>query len=108
MRPRPLRLTARPTQRMGMGPPPMGTVDPYLNTKAHRKWAAQVLQRAGYRCEDPNHDPRYPRGGKLHADHVRERRDAPELALALSNGVARCPRCHIQKTHRERARRMSE
>jgi 5-methylcytosine-specific restriction enzyme A len=108
MRSRPLRLTARPTQRMGMGPPPMGTVDPYLNTPAHRKWAADVLKRADYRCEDPNHDPQYPRSGiRLHADHIVERRDGGSLT-SMNNAMARCVRCHAQKTHRERARRMRE
>ena len=107
MKPRPLRLTARPTQRIGLGPPPQGTADPYLLTKEHRAWAAAVLKRANYQCEDPQHDPRRPRGGKLHADHIKERRDFPQLATSLANGRALCPACHSLKTLRERARRMS-
>ena len=85
----------------------MGTVDPYLLTKEHRAWAAAVLRRAGFRCQDPQHDPRRPRNTKpLHADHVKERRDYPELATDLNNGMARCVQCHVRKTNRERARRM--
>lgn len=107
MRPAPPRLTLRSTQRIGLGPPPQGTADPHLLTKEHRKWAAAVLRRANYQCEDPQHDPRRPRGGKLHADHIRERRDAPELALSANNGMARCVACHVAKTLRERAKRMA-
>jgi len=108
LKPAPPRLTARPTQRIGLGIPSQGTVDPYLQTKEHRAWSAAVLRRANYRCEDPLHDPRYPRSGiRLHADHVAERRDRPDLALRLDNGLSRCSRCHVAKTLRERAKRMS-
>lgn len=101
-----MRLTARPTQRFGLGAFPMRTASPELLTKEHRAWAAAVLRRADYQCEDPQHDPRRPRTGKLHADHIKERRDFPELALSISNGMARCPACHTRKTLRERAKRM--
>lgn len=105
MRPKPLRLTARPTQRIGLGTP--SQAGQHLKTADHRKWAAAVLKRAGYRCEDPQHDPRRPRGGKLHADHIVERRDDFLLAFDLRNGMARCPACHTAKTLRERAKRMA-
>jgi len=109
MRPTPPRLTMRPTQRIGLGPPPQGGTDPYLLTKEHRKWSAAVLRRANYSCEDPQHDPRYPRSGiRIHADHVVERRDRPDLALRLDNSMARCTRCHTIKTLRERAKRMAQ
>jgi len=98
----------RPTQRIGLGPPPQGGTDPYLLTKEHRKWSAAVLKRANYQCEDPQHDPRYPRSGiRLHADHVVERRDGGSLTSA-NNGLARCARCHTVKTLRERAKRMAQ
>jgi 5-methylcytosine-specific restriction enzyme A len=106
MRPALPRLTARSTQRIGLGPPPGGTADPHLLTKEHRAWAAAVLRRANYQCQDPEHDPRRPRGGKLHADHIKERRDYPELSLDIRNGLARCVQCHVKKTLRERAKRM--
>lgn len=108
MRPRPLRLTARPTQRLGNAPSVLANGDPALKSRDHRAWAEAVLKRARYTCEDPAHDPRKPRTGiKLHADHIRERRDAPELAFDLGNGLARCVGCHMRKTHRERAKRMA-
>jgi len=106
MRPTPPRLTMRPTQRIGLGSPPQGGTDPYLLTKEHRAWSAAVLKRANYQCEDPQHDPRRPRGGKLHAHHIQERRDRPDLALSMQNGAALCPACHTRVTLKERAKRM--
>ena len=109
MRPTPPRLTMRPTQRIGLGSPPQGGTDPYLLTKEHRAWSAAVLRRANYQCEDPKHDPRYPRSGiRLQADHVIERRDDMSLALRIDNGMARCGRCHTTKSLRERAKRMAQ
>lgn len=94
--------------------PPMVPVapkraDPELGTAAHKSWAEDVKLRAGYRCEDPDHDSRRPRSGPgvaLYADHVIERQDAPHLALERSNGMGRCAPCHGRKTAAERGRRL--
>lgn len=103
MRPRPPRLTARPTQRIGLAP---SGPDPYLLTPAHRKWSSEVLKRANYRCQDPDHDPHKPRSGIwLAADHIVERRDGGSLTDP-GNGIARCQKCHALKTQRERVKRL--
>lgn len=111
MRPRPMRLTARPTQRLGLGPPPQGTVDPYLKTATHKQWAAFVLKRAGYRCEWVEAGQRctvaYP-PHRLVADHVIERRDDMSKANDPANGRALCVRHHQIKTQMARAKRMRE
>ena len=106
------RLRALPP-RLGKAPSrwPSQTkrTDPELGTAAHRTWARAVKERAGYRCEDPAHDPRQPRGGAgvaVYADHIEERRDAPGKALDISNGMCRCAACHTRKTHRARAERL--
>lgn len=90
-------------------PAPLKRADAELGTAAHKVWAGDVKRRAGYRCEDPDHDERRPRSGPgvaLYADHVIERRDAPQLALDRANGTCRCAACHGRKTAAERDRRL--
>lgn len=101
----PPRLKAAPSRF----PSVQKQTDAELGTAAHRTWAKQVKERAGYRCEDPDHDPRQPRGGAgvaVYADHIEERQDAPDKALDISNGMCRCAACHTRKTHRARAERL--
>lgn len=84
--------------------------DAELGTAAHKDWARAVKERAGYRCEDPDHDARQPRGGPgvtVYADHIEERQDAPCKALDIRNGMCRCAACHTRKTHRARAERIA-
>jgi 5-methylcytosine-specific restriction enzyme A len=111
MKPRPGRLTMRPTQRIGLGSPPQGTVDPYLRSRTHEAWSAAVLKRAGYRCEAtmPNGTrcPKTQPPSRLHADHVVERRDNSDRAADLANGMCLCVSHHVAKTLRERARRLA-
>lgn len=84
--------------------PPPKKADPELQTAAHEAWRLQVLNRAGWRCEDCG--ARGGRGGvMLYADHVTERRDGGALHDP-ANGKARCARCHSKKTAAERARRL--
>lgn len=81
--------------------------DPYYLTPEHKAWAAAVIARAGGRCQDPTCRARhYPRQ-RLFADHVKERRDRPDLALDISNGRALCGSAHTRKTLAERAKRMA-
>jgi 5-methylcytosine-specific restriction protein A len=78
----------------------------HYGTAQHKAWAAEVIRRAGGRCQDPDHEET----GKPYrvvADHVREVKDAPHLALDPRNGLARCWPCHTRKTNRERARRQA-
>lgn len=84
--------------------PPPKTTDPYYGTAEHKRWAEDVRQRAGGVCQDPQHE-----GSRLVckgvADHIKERRDHPELQLEPSNGLYRCWPCHQRKTYQERAKR---
>ena len=82
--------------------------DAHYGTPAHKAWARAVKERAGWKCEDPDHDPRTPRaGGHVYADHIEERRDAPERELDLSNGRCVCAACHTRKTAKARTTRLS-
>lgn len=84
--------------------------DQHLGTAAHKDWSRKVKERAGYRCEDPEHASSTPRSGPgvvLYADHIQERQDAPHLALDLNNGMCRCAPCHVRKTHQARAQRLA-
>ena len=85
-------------------PPPKQT-DPYYGTAEHKAWAGDVKQRAGGVCQDPEHEgPRLVCKGV--ADHIKERRDRPDLQLDPKNGIYRCWPCHTRKTYAERAKRM--
>ncbi len=79
----------------------------HYGTPEHKAWAADAMNRAGYRCEDPDHDEIHPRSGvKLYADHVVELVDGGG-PLDPNNAMARCARCHGRKTAAERAKRLT-
>lgn len=76
----------------------------HYGTKAHKDWAAEVIRRAGGKCQDPQHvDTGRPY--RVVADHDKERKDAPELQLDPGNGICRCWPCHTRKTNAVRAER---
>ena len=83
-------------------------VDPYYLTPEHRAWATAVIQRAGGKCQDPTCRALHYPGQRLFADHIKERRDRPDLALDLRNGRAVCGSAHSRKTAAERARRLRD
>jgi hypothetical protein len=79
--------------------------DPYYGSVDHKRWVEGVKQRAGGICQDPQHEgPRLVCKGI--ADHIKERRDRPDLQLDPANGLYRCWPCHARKTNAERAMRM--
>lgn len=68
-----------------MKPPPKQT-DPYYGRAARKQWTADVKQRAGGVCQDPQHEgPRLVCKGV--ADHDKERRDKPEQREAAARRV---------------------
>lgn len=79
--------------------PPKRKADHY-GTPEHRAWERAVKERAGFRCEQCGNDQ-----GRMYADHIQEIRDAPHLALDLSNGQCLCSSCHGRKTASEARRR---
>lgn len=95
-----------PTMDTRVVKPPPKTVEPYYNTPEHRAWAAAVIARANGKCQDPTCKARHYPGQRLFADHLKERRDRPDLALDIANGMARCGSSHTKKTMAERAKRM--
>ena len=86
--------------------PPPKTVEPWYLTPEHKAWAAEVIMRAGNRCQDRTCKARHYPGQRLFADHIKERRDRPDLALDPTNGRALCGSAHGRKTVAERAKRM--
>lgn len=88
---------------------PPKVAEPYYLTPEHRAWRAQVLARAGGRCQavdryghrcskaEPEH--------RIFADHVIEIRDGGR-PLDLNNGQALCFSHHERKSAAERARRL--
>jgi hypothetical protein len=83
--------------------------DPELLTPEHRAWRAEVLRRAGYRCEWIENGRRclVCAPSRLFADHIDERKDGG-ARLDPANGQCLCGRHHTLKTTRVRADRMAE
>lgn len=81
--------------------PSKKVTDPHYGTQAHKDWAAEVIRRAGYQCEECG-----AKDVRLYADHVKEIRDGG-APLDPANGCARCARCHGRKTADERKKRFS-
>ena len=76
--------------------------DPHYGTPEHRAWRKAVIDRAGGRCQWPGCGRAERR---MFADHVREIRDAPGLALDVANGQCLCGQHHTLKTAQVRAAR---
>ena len=77
----------------------------YYHTSRHKEWAAKVLKRAGYLCEECKRYGRLDKDGlpvkaKV-AHHIKNKDDYPELRYKLSNGKALCDKCH-NKAHPEK------
>jgi hypothetical protein len=79
------------------------TADPYYGSPEHRAWRAQVIARAGGRCEWLGCGRRERR---MFADHVIERRDGG-AATDLANGQCLCAQHHAIKTARARTSRLT-
>jgi len=78
---------------------------PIYSTPEYRAWQAEVISRSCGQCQDPGHDARRPRHGKLYADHIKELRDGG-APFDPANGLARCASCHGKKTIAERVGRL--
>ncbi len=85
--------------------PVVKLTDPHYGTQAHKRWAAQVIQRAGGRCQWPGCGKAQPKH-RMFADHIVERQDGG-AELDLANGQALCSRHHSLKTAAERVKRMT-
>lgn len=85
-------------------------VDDHYNTPEHRAWALAIKRRAGWRCEVVESGRRCEcssaRGDRIHAGHIKNRRDYPELALDPNNGQAECTSHNTRFGLQDRARRM--
>ena len=66
--------------------------NPHYNGERHRTWAAKVLRRAGYRCEECRRYGRTDKDGlpvrATVAHHIQHLDEHPELAYDLANGRA--------------------
>ncbi len=86
-------------------PPIAKEADPELLTPEHRAWRAEVLRRAGYRCERIEDGVRCQSTGRLFANHKVERQDGG-AKLDPANGECLCGRHHTLFTNQQRAKRM--
>ncbi|MGY4224372.1 5-methylcytosine-specific restriction protein A [Bradyrhizobium sp. USDA 4503] len=84
--------------------------DPHYQTAEHKDWAEKVKRRAGWRCEYVENGLRCERsranGHQMYADHIRDIRDNPELALDLTNGRCACNSHNTRSGIQARANRM--
>lgn len=75
--------------------------DPFYLSPEWRKLRLVTLQRDGYRCVVCRRN--VSGKGESRVDHIKPRRDHPELALVLSNLRTLCPE-HDNQAHREKGR----
>lgn len=100
------RLTATDTRKLR---PPPKTVDPHYNTPGHKAWRAEVMRKAGNRCQWTVAGDRCRYAAPRHrmfADHIRELRDGG-APFEPANGMCLCSTHHVLKTMATRARRMA-
>ena len=74
----------------------------FYKSKPFLAWRAEVLRRAGHRCQHPGCGVSK---GRLFADHIVERKDGGD-PLDPNNGQCLCAKHHNQKTAVERAKRL--
>jgi len=67
-----------------------------------------LLQRQGHCCEDIDCRARHTPTTRIFFDHIKERRDRPDLELVKSNIMGRCGSSHSKKTAIERAKRYQQ
>jgi 5-methylcytosine-specific restriction protein A len=82
--------------------------DPIYNTPEFAAWRAQVVGRAGGRCEAVDHGHRCSKAmpeHRLYADHIIEIKDGGAL-FDLSNGQLLCRSHHELKTIAMRVKRL--
>ena len=78
----------------------------HYQTPDHRAWAAEVIRRAGGRCQAPGCTKGAPEH-RLFADHIAELRDGG-APLDPTNGQALCGAHHSAKTAAARAARLAK
>jgi 5-methylcytosine-specific restriction enzyme A len=103
----PPRVARADTRRVRRVRPPPKRADPELLTSAYRAWRAEVLHRAGYRCQWVEGGQRCMKSApdhRLFADHIVERADGGTV-LNPANGQCLCGQHHSLKTAMVRAKR---
>jgi len=103
-----------------LGPPMRGKLRPapkvadsFYHSPAWRLLCEEIKQERwphllatqGHCCEDHECKVRHGRKTRIFFDHIKERRDFPELELVKSNIMGRCGSSHSRKTAAERAKR---
>jgi 5-methylcytosine-specific restriction protein A len=84
------------------------TVDPLYLTPQYREWRANVIARAGGRCQAVENGQRCRKAQPQHrmfADHIREIGDGG-APFDLANGQCLCGAHHTRKTTATRAKRL--
>lgn len=87
---------------------PPRQMDPVYSTPEFQAWRAQVVARAGGRCEAVDHGHRRTKARpehRMYADHIKELRDGGSV-LDLNNGQCLYRSHHELKTIEARIRRL--
>lgn len=73
----------------------------YTPDPEHDEWRRQVLERDNYTCRWPGCRRR---GKKLHAHHINERSQRPDLRYEVTNGATLCGEHHDYAHHDPKGR----
>ena len=68
------------------------------NSVENKKWRRDVFSKDDYTCQ---HCGKY--GGVLHAHHIKDWANHPDLRLNINNGTTLCPDCHYKEHTGKRA-----
>jgi 5-methylcytosine-specific restriction protein A len=88
--------------------PPPRQINRVYNTPEFAAWRAQVVKRAGYRCEaivDGQRCSKATPHHRIYADHIVELSDGGQ-PFDINNGQCLCASHHERKTAAARARRL--
>lgn len=75
---------------------------PHRQSPEENQWREEVLKRDGYQCRWIHSETKRRcrrRGEQLHAHHILERSQRPDLVLVVENGAALCSEHHDRLHH---------
>lgn len=100
-------LRARSAKKRSITPKPRKQMKRATISPEDKAWREAVLERDGRQCRWPTENESHHRG-KLHAHHINERSQRPDLVHDLDNGATLCSFHHDYAHHSVMGRRRAK